>query len=115
MYVIRPLFALCLALVISFTGQSMAVARGANDATGKMVLCTGSGEKLVYMDAQGNPTSAPHLCPDCLAASLDNLQPQYDLPAAVVLHPIAYIVSASMAHVGTVPFVYMSRGPPAAV
>lgn len=93
----------------------MAVARGANDATGKMVLCTGSGEKVVYMDAQGNPTSAPHLCPDCLAASLDSLQSQYDLPAAVVLRPVAHIVRASMAPVGTVPFVYMSRGPPAAV
>ena len=56
--------ALCLLLVL--TSQSMAVARGASAATGQMVLCIGSTTQTVYVDAEGQPTTAPHLCPDCI-------------------------------------------------
>lgn len=60
----RPLLALCLALILALTSQSMAVARGMAAATGQMVICTGSGVTAVYVDAQGQPTGAPHICPD---------------------------------------------------
>ena len=42
--------ATCLAVVLVLTGQSMAAARGAADATGKMVLCVGTQSVVVYMD-----------------------------------------------------------------
>ena len=61
---IRLLTSLTLAFVLALTSQSMAVARGAAPATGQMVLCTGAGTVMVYMDAEGQPTSAPHICPD---------------------------------------------------
>ena len=61
---LRSLSALVLALMLALTGQSMAVARGASAATGQMVLCTGAGPVAIYVDAQGKPTSAPHICPD---------------------------------------------------
>ncbi len=61
---LRSLIPLALALVLALTSQSMAVARGASAATGHMVLCTGTGPVAVYTDAQGQPTSAPHICPD---------------------------------------------------
>lgn len=61
----HPIIAIFLTLVLAVTGQSMAVARGASAATGQMVLCTGSGPLAIYVDAQGNLTSAPHICPDC--------------------------------------------------
>lgn len=60
----RTYIALLLSLMLALTGQSMAVARGAAAATGQMVLCTGAGVMAVYIDAEGNPTSAPHICPD---------------------------------------------------
>ncbi|WP_259274250.1 hypothetical protein [Sulfitobacter mediterraneus] len=60
----RCLFSFLMVLVLALTSQSMAVARGANAATGQMVLCTGSGPSAVYVDASGAPTSAPHICPD---------------------------------------------------
>lgn len=60
----RSLISLCLALMLALTSQSMAVARGASAATGQMVLCTGAGPVAVYTDAAGQPTSAPHICPD---------------------------------------------------
>jgi len=61
---LRLLSSVMLALVLALTSQSMAVARGASAATGKVVLCTGAGLVAVYTDAQGKPTSAPHICPD---------------------------------------------------
>ena len=61
---LRSLSALVLALMLALTGQSMAVARGASAAMGQMVLCTGAGPVAIYVDAQGKPTSAPHICPD---------------------------------------------------
>ena len=60
----RLIPSLLLALVLAFTSQSMAVARGAAAAAGQMVLCTGTGPIAVYVDANGKPTSAPHICPD---------------------------------------------------
>lgn len=53
-----------LALILALTSQGMAVARGASAATGQMVLCTGAGPVAIYLDADGAPTSAPHICPD---------------------------------------------------
>lgn len=60
----RLFISICLALVLALTSQSMVTARGAAAATGQMVLCTGAGPLAIYVDAQGQPTSAPHICPD---------------------------------------------------
>lgn len=49
----------------------MAVARGAAAATGQMSICIGAETKTVYVNAQGNPTAPPHLCPDCVLAFAD--------------------------------------------
>ena len=62
--IIRSLIAVLLAVVLALTSQSMAVARGSAAATGQMVLCTGTGPVAVFTDADGQPTSAPHICPD---------------------------------------------------
>lgn len=62
---LRSFIALLLALLLTLTSQSMAVARGASDATGQMVICVGGGMVTVHTDADGVPTSAPHICPDC--------------------------------------------------
>jgi hypothetical protein len=63
--IFRTYLALSLALMLALTGQSMAVARGATDAAGQMVLCTGTGPVTIFVDENGEPTSAPHICPDC--------------------------------------------------
>ncbi len=66
----RALLSLMLAMMLALTSQSMAVARGASAATGQMVICTGVGATLVYMDATGAPTSAPHICPDATVGAV---------------------------------------------
>ena len=53
-----------LAVLIALTAQSAAIARTMPDATGEMVLCTGTGPVMVYFDENGAPTAPPHLCAD---------------------------------------------------
>jgi hypothetical protein len=62
----RPFQASLLCVLLVLTGQSMAVARGAMASGGQMVICSGAGPVTVHVDAQGNPTTAPRVCPDCV-------------------------------------------------
>ncbi len=66
--------AICLAFVMALTGQSMAVARGASDATDQMVLCIGTQSVVVYTDKAGAPSHSPpffsFLVPNPLISSL---------------------------------------------
>lgn len=63
--------ALVLALVVTLTGHASATAQGARDASGQMVICSGSGPVTIYIDDQGQPTQPPHYCPDCVMHLLD--------------------------------------------
>ncbi|WP_299643623.1 hypothetical protein [uncultured Ruegeria sp.] len=67
-----------LSLLLVLTGQGLAVSRGMDRAVGQMVLCTGTGPVVVYMDEDGQPTAPPHYCPD-YALSL--------MGAVAVAHP----------------------------
>ncbi|NVO57245.1 hypothetical protein HW561_15740 [Rhodobacteraceae bacterium B1Z28] len=53
-----------LSLLLVLTGQAVAASRGMEQAVGQMVLCTGTGPVVVYMDENGQPTSSPQYCPD---------------------------------------------------
>ena len=61
---IRTYLALLLALLLVVTGQSLAVTRGSGGPAGQMVLCTGAGPLMVYVDENGAPTGPPVYCPD---------------------------------------------------
>ncbi|MGV6802845.1 MAG: hypothetical protein ACWA49_01465 [Ruegeria sp.] len=78
-------FALSLLLVL--TAQGVAASRGLSAAVGQMVLCTGTGPVVVYMDSEGQPTKAPHFCPDyainLLGAALTDQPPHPSAPARV--------------------------------
>ncbi|MCX7559005.1 hypothetical protein OS190_05445 [Sulfitobacter sp. F26204] len=63
----RILLSFCLMLVLVSTSHAAALAKGAAVATGQMVICNGNGTILVYTDADGAPTAAPLICPDCIA------------------------------------------------
>ena len=63
-----------LAGVIVLTAQSAALARTMPDASGQMVICTGTGPMVVLFDENGDPLETPQICPDCvmsLLAALD--------------------------------------------
>lgn len=93
----RPFIAALLALILALTSQSMAVARGASAATGQMVLCTGAGPVAIYLDADGNQTSAPHICPDsALNISFDGAIVLLAAPAQLILFR-AYVIQSDVA------------------
>jgi hypothetical protein len=68
--VINRILPLILSLLVILTGQGVAASRGIDNAVGQMVLCTGSGPVVVYMDANGQPSAPPHYCPDYALALL---------------------------------------------
>ncbi len=69
----RLILALFLTCCIAATSSAAAARLGMQDAQGQLVICTGDGVVTLYLDAQGEPTAAPHSCPDCLVPSLEAL------------------------------------------
>mgnify|MGYP001795356004 CR=1 FL=1 len=74
---------LFLTLALLVTSISAASARGAAPAVDQVVICSGHGVTVLFLDATGEPTQAPHLCPDCV---LHLVAP---LPGGVALVPQA--------------------------
>ncbi len=68
MMILRSITAVGLCLFLALTSVTLAVARGAAEPVGQMVLCTGEGTRTVLVDAKGQPATPPHICPDCLLA-----------------------------------------------
>lgn len=64
-HALRPFSAIALALLLVFTAQSMAVARGIQGVGGAVVLCTGSGPVTILTDSEGQPVGPTHICPEC--------------------------------------------------
>ncbi|MGH1415467.1 MAG: hypothetical protein ACRBB0_18410 [Pelagimonas sp.] len=62
--ILRSLSAYALVLILALTSQTMAVAQGQAAAMGEMEICQGLGVVSVPVDAEGNPTGAPMICPD---------------------------------------------------
>jgi hypothetical protein len=68
---LRISLGLALACLIALTTHSAASMLAMAYASGQMVICTGEGTQVVYVDAEGQPTKAPHDCPDCISLLLD--------------------------------------------
>jgi hypothetical protein len=77
----RPLAAIVLALLLVFTAQSMAVARGMAGPAAAVVLCTGTGPVTILTDADGQPVGPAHICPDCTLSLI--LSVAQDAPSAI--------------------------------
>ncbi|WP_370228507.1 hypothetical protein [Cognatishimia sp.] len=61
---LRAHIAVLLITVLTLTGHSMAIARGAPGPSGFIELCTGGSPVMVAIDENGEPTGASHICPD---------------------------------------------------
>lgn len=114
------ILSLTLALLIAVTSQQMAMARGMmKDASGQVVLCTGSGPVTITLDAQGDPlngTGGPvHICPDCALTMMAFVD-----AAPVASSPVIHIQTLTQTPVATlqihvIPAVTHARGPPLTV
>ncbi len=81
--VLRNTLPYALSLLVILTGMGVAESRGMDRAVGQMVLCTGNGPVMVYVDEDGQPTRAPHYCPDYALSLLGAVHPdQASLPQA---------------------------------
>lgn len=106
---------IALSLLLALTAQSVAASRGMDRAVGQMVLCTGTGPVVVYMDENGQPTKAPHFCPDyalsLLGAVFADQSPHPSEPDRVQPGPLRGISNLVVARVHGQP----ARGPPVRV
>lgn len=112
---LRRYIALSLVLLLVLTGQSMAVARGSTDVAGQMVLCTGTGPVMVYVDENGAPVAPPQYCPDTALSLLAAVAlPDFSLTPIHVarqLNPARIVVRVMGLNLPP----HMARGPPFAV
>ena len=76
---LRTITTLGLCLFLALTSVTLAVARGAGQPVGTIVICGAEGPRSVPVDAHGTPTDPPHVCPDCLLA-LFAAEPRDPLP-----------------------------------
>ena len=79
----RRYLGLILALAVALTAHNAAALQGSRDAAGQMVICTGTGPVVVYMDSEGQPMPPPHSCPDCVMHLLDAVAPSPAIAAPV--------------------------------
>lgn len=107
--------ALFLSLAVALTAHQMIVLRGHNMAAGQMVLCTGTGPVTVYFDEDGNPTSPPHICPECALAMFDATTS--DQSECVVIERAGSLVwgFATQYRLAIIQPEHVARGPPVAI
>ena len=109
---LRPATLLVLILSLMTTAVSDAHARGAAPAVDRMIICAGMTTEVIHLDARGQPTVAPHHCPDCTLSIHDavavspgcGLFPLVATPVrwAIAMYSIAFWERASAT----------ARGPP---
>ncbi|MDE4097733.1 hypothetical protein [Phaeobacter gallaeciensis] len=88
---LRIYIGIFLSLAVVLTAHSAAAMRGARDASGQIVICTGTGPVAIYVDSEGQPVPAPHYCPDCVMHLLDAglpVQQALPIPARPVLQDL---------------------------
>lgn len=109
---IRSLLSLTLALLVAFTSQQLAVARGQPMAAGTIELCVGTEVVIVPVDAEGNPTGPAHLCPDVAFAflALTSL-PLLDMARDIHISTVRY-AGADQSETSLVHIEPQARGPP---
>jgi hypothetical protein len=62
------IFIVMLVVLLTVTSLSVAQARFMPDAVGNIVLCTGDGQVKVLVDAEGQPATGSHICPDSVVS-----------------------------------------------
>lgn len=69
---LRSLSSLLMALILSVTSVTAAVAHMRSGAVEQIVICGTPGvEEVVTLDSFGNPIDPGHHCPDCLTLTAD--------------------------------------------
>lgn len=111
----RAFCTLLLALILAVTSVTSAVARAEQGALTQMVVCSMGAERVVMVDAAGEPVEVRHHCPDCLAALTPPPQAALVLPAVPAVVSTLQVVGKSVAPPVRAPLSVLARGPPVAL
>ncbi|WP_372574516.1 hypothetical protein [Ruegeria jejuensis] len=112
---VRISLALVISALLALTAQGLAMSRGVSASVGQMVICTGTGPVMVYVDEDGQPTRPPHYCPDyalSLLGALDVVEIAPDAGPSVTTDPLR-LSETQVVHVGVRST--LARAPPMAV
>lgn len=113
---LRIFLGIFLSLAVVLTAHSAAAARGAQDVSGQMVICTGTGPVTIYVDSEGQPTRPPHYCPDCIMHLLDVAAPvALGLPVPADLGSYTLVFSVGADWCASRASGAFARGPPVPV
>ena len=109
---LRISVAVFLAAAVAMTGLYLASAKGQTMAVGQMVICVCNQVDTVYVDGEGQPTGAPHICPDCAVGLLAAVA-----PLAFLLRPHGHVGASAVfrAQLGYAPvssIATLAKGPP---
>ena len=102
----------CLVLCLVLTSQTMAVARGAQDPSGQVVLCTGTGPVTVLVDAKGQPVGQVHICPDCALGLFDTAPASPEKVERPLLHRVVAFSQDDRPSLSRDDAIVRVRGPP---
>ena len=113
----RPasVLAYVLALLLAFTGQQVALARGQVALRDQAVLCLGGGLVAVTLDAEGKPAGPGHICPDATLAFLPDLNLPQSTSTLVELSQRAVAARQTLWSGQSASVLPPSRGPPLSV
>ncbi len=100
-----------LVALLVVTGYAASSLRAHNSAATQIVICIGAEVQSIYVDSDGNPTTAPHHCPECifLHDAGPSGQPKSLQPASAPLYE-PDVPALAVATSVTKP--YLSRAPP---
>jgi len=110
---LRHALAIVLALLMTFTSQQMAEARGqvvVADGTGLCVALHGAAP----VDEGGNPADATPICPDCVVSFIITSAPPDASDVLRNLRAMTFASAAIAAHVQRPAIAPLARGPPVA-
>lgn len=88
-----PIFGLICAIFLSAQGAAFAAGQG--EAVGKMVICTGFGTHVVFVDENGERTTPPQLCADAFKCFVALPTPAQDVaaPEPITLDAYAHFLA----------------------
>ena len=98
MTLLRPLFGLCLALMLALTSVTMAEARHYGPIGTSVVICANGMAQTITLDATGHKVPFTHNCPDCIVAAMDvpattslPHRPDFVATLALPMQPVAKV------------------------
>lgn len=109
--ILRTYLALILAGLLVLSGQGMAMAH-TTDPSGQIVVCSGSGPTVVYVDEDGQPVGPPMYCPECALHILDAAEVPQGVAIVQVARPQVLTLVVPVRRVQRAVLRVFARGPP---